>query len=170
MKVSIRVILRLFFVNATLFGVLVSLCDYMFDNEINVLKQIVQSVLFGLFMSWFAIRTKKRILIESGIKEFKEEDFKTGFSARVSTSISIENAFEILKKYDKNNNWNLSITNNRIEGGTKISSTSWGEKLIINFYKEKIEIKSVPRFKLLMMDNGESRINVNTIKTLLANE
>lgn len=170
MKVSTKVILRLFFVNATLFGVFVSLFDYMFDSEINVLKQIIQSILFGVFMAWFALRTKKRNLIERGIHEFAEDDFKAGFSTRISNSISIENAFEILKKYDKNNNWNLSITNNRIEGKTKISSTSWGEKLIINFYKERIEIKSVPRFKLQMMDNGENRINVNTIKTLLANE
>ncbi|WP_461633908.1 hypothetical protein [Labilibaculum euxinus] len=99
-----------------------------------------------------------------------EDDFMAIQIKHIPKILTLDSAFERLKKYDINNSWRLKINNSRIEGKTKTSWFSWGEIIIISFLNDKIEIMSKPRLKIQMIDTGENRKNIELINHILNEE
>jgi hypothetical protein len=171
MKKINRFYLKLFLIYGLTFGLLMTLWDYVDEGEIDIIKLIFMTVFFGGFMSWTTIKNLKKTKIKANGKiELTEEDFKATQKKYIPKILTLDSAFERLKKYDVKNSWHLKINNSRIEGKTKASWISWGEKIIISFLNDKIEIKSKPRVKIQMIDTGNNRQNVEQISLILNEE
>ena len=166
-----RIYLKLFLIYGLTFGLLMTLWDYLDEGEIDIIKLLFMTVFFGGFMSWTTIKSLKKTKIKAnGKNELTEEDFKATQVKYIPKIITLDSAFERLKKYDIENSWHLKINNSRIEGKTKISWISWGEKILISFLNDKIEIMSKPRLKTQMIDTGKNRQNIELISHILNEE
>lgn len=170
MKIVTKKYLKSFLLYGLTFGLLMTLWDYLDEGKIDIIKLLFMSVFFGGIMSWTTVTAQKRAIRKQGKKELTEEDFKATHIKYIPNKISLESAFVKLKEYDISNNWHLKIQNSRIEGKTKVSWISWGEKIIISFFNERIEVKSKPRLSTQMMDTGENRQNVEQICLILKEE
>ncbi len=166
-----RFYLKLFLIYGLTFGLLMTLWDYLDEGKVDIIKLIFMTVFFGGFMSWTTIKNLKKTKTNQNHKaELTEEDFKATQIKYIAKILTLDGAFEKLKKYDINNSWRLKINNSRIEGKTKASWISWGEKIVISFLNDKIEIISKPRLKTQMIDTGKNRQNVKQIALILNEE
>jgi len=166
-----RFYLKLFLIYGLTFGLLMTLWDYLDEGKVDIIKLIFMTVFFGGFMSWTTIKNLKKTKIKAnGKTELTEEDFKATQVKYIPKILTLDSAFERLNKYDKSNSWRLKINNSRIEGKTKASWISWGEKIVISFLNDKIEIISKPRLKTQMIDTGKNSQNIELISHILNEE
>jgi len=68
------------------------------------------------------------------------------------------------------NKWKLEIRSSKIIGKTRISWSSWGEKIIISDLKNNILIESKPVLKTTIFDNGKNRENVLLLKRVIGSK
>src|SRR5690554_5447791 len=96
-----RIYLKLFLIYGLTFGLLMTLWDYLDEGEIDIIKLIFMTVFFGGFMSWTTIKNLKKTKIKAnGKNELNEEDFKATQVKYIPKIITLDSAFERLKKYD----------------------------------------------------------------------
>ncbi|MFO7851067.1 MAG: hypothetical protein R6U04_07075 [Bacteroidales bacterium] len=164
-----RLYLKSFFVYGIIFALLMTLWEYIDEEKINIWKQIFQGAIFGGLMSWTTIRSHKQAIRKQGKKEMTEEDFKVSQSGFVNSEKSIQQIYVLLNNNDITSKWKLKIENSKIIAKTKISWSSWGEKIIISDLENIVKIESEPVLKTTMFDNGRNRENVLLIKSLIEN-
>ncbi len=167
MKFTTKIYLRLFLIYGLTFGFLMSLWDYMVDREINFLKSIFMIVFFGGFMSWTSVKSMKKSKQKFGGTELTEEDFNASQSELITKKKSVQEIYDLLKSNEVAKNWKLKIENSKIVGKTKVSWSSWGERIIIKDLNNKINIESKPILRTTFFDNGKNRENVLLIKELI---
>ena len=107
-------------------------------------------------------------------KEFDFSDITKYQKKKIILEKKIESSvFEQLLEVLKSNNYiiiNYIIINEKeyeINFKTKISYHSFGEFYNINIIKNKLILKSKPKFKLLLLDNGNARKNIKKILKLV---
>ncbi|MGM0408190.1 MAG: hypothetical protein ACQERU_09400 [Bacteroidota bacterium] len=69
MKTVTKICLKSFFLYGTIFGLLMTLWEYIDEEKINIWKQIFQGVLFGGLMSWTTITSHKRAIRKQGTQK-----------------------------------------------------------------------------------------------------
>lgn len=170
MKLVTKIYLKLFLVYGLMLGVFMSFWEYIADGEFNIMKIIFMVVFLSGFMSWTSVKSMKKLKLKSGNTELTEEDFNVSQSEIIAKNISIKEIFYFLKSEELTKEWKLKIEESRITGKTKVSWTSWGERIIISDLKDKIRIESKPILGTVLLDNRTNKENVNLLKVLIENE
>lgn len=170
MKLVTKIYLKLFLVYGLMLGVFMSFWEYIADGEFNIMKIIFMVVFLSGFMSWTSVKSMKKLKLKSGNTELTEEDFNVSQSEIIAKNISIKEIFYFLKSEELTKEWKLEIEESRITGKTKVSWTSWGERIIISDLKDKIRIESKPILGTVLLDNRTNKENVNLLKVLIENE
>jgi hypothetical protein len=170
MKGLTKVYWRLFITYGSIFGFLMSLWDYFDEGEISFYKTTFMVVFFGGFMSWTSVKSMKKSKKKFGGGELTEEDFKASQIEIISKNKSISEIYDLLKSDDSTKKWKLKFEESKITGKTKVSWTSWGERITISDLNEKIKIESKPMLRTIMFDNGANKENVILLKVLIENE
>jgi len=143
------------------------LWKYLEEERINFWKQVIQAVLFGALMSWATVTAQKRALRKLGINELTEDDLKVSQQEFTGTEKTIPEIYDLLKKNKITEKWKLEIKESKIIGKTRVSWSSWGERIIINERKEYTKVESKPLLKTTLFDKGRNRENVVLIKGLI---
>lgn len=167
MKSITRIYLKLFLSYGFIFGLVMSLWEYIDEGEINLWKTVFMIIFFGGFMSWTSVKSMKKTKKKFGDEELTEEDFKASQVEIISKNKSIKEIFDLLKSYELAKNWKLKSEELKITGKTKISWASWGERITINELNDKIKIESKPIVGVVLFDNGTNRENVSFLKRLI---
>jgi hypothetical protein len=168
MKLSTKIYLKLFLGYGIMLGVFMSFWEYIADGEFNIMKVIFMVIFFGGFMSWISVKSMKKL--KSGNTELTEEDFNVSQSEIIAKNKSIKEIFDLLKSEELTKNWRLKIEESKIAGRTKVSWTSWGERIIISDVHDKIRIESKPILGTVLFDNRTNKENVSLLKVLIENE
>ena len=167
MKITTKLYLKSFFIYGIIFGLIMTLWEYIDEEKINLLKQIFQGVFFGGIMSWTTVTAQKRFIKKLGKKELTEDDFKVSQCESITKKNTIQEIYNLLNSNETINKWKLEIKDSKIIGKTKTSWSSWGEKIIISDLRENVKIESKPVLRTTMFDNGKNRENVLLIKRLI---
>ncbi len=170
MKITTKLYLKSFFIYGIIFGLIMTLWEYIDEEKINLWKQVFQGAFFGVFMSWTTVTAQKRAMRKYGKNELTEEDFKVSQFESINTENSIQEIYDLLNSHETINKWKLEIKGSKVIGKTKTSWSSWGEKIIISDMGENIKIESKPVLKTTMFDNGKNRENVFLIKRIIEKE
>jgi hypothetical protein len=170
MKMTTKIYLKLFLAYGLMLGLFMSFWDYIADGEFSIMKTIFMIVFFGGFMSWTSVKSMKKFKQKSGGAELTEDDFQVSQSEIITKNKPIHEIYDLLKSNVETKNWKLKIENSKITGKTKISWTSWGERIIITELNDKLKIESKPVFKMTMFDIGKNGENVFLIKGLIEKE
>jgi len=147
-----------------------TLWEYLDEEKINIWKQVLQGVIFGGLMSWTTITAQKRAIRKHGKKELTEDDFRVSQCESIIKEISIQEIYKLLNSNETINKWKLEIRSSKIIGKTRISWSSWGEKIIISDLKNNILIESKPVLKTTIFDNGKNRENVLLLKRVIGSK
>ena len=167
MKSITTIYLKLFLAYGLIFGFLMSLWDYFDEGEIDLWKTAFMIIFFGGFMSWTSVKSMKKSKKKFEGKELTKEDFKALQSEIISKDKSIEEIYDLLKSNELTKNWKLKFEELKITGKTKISWTSWGERIIISDLNDKIKIESKPILGTVLFDDGTNKDNVIFLKRLI---
>ncbi|MCY1636499.1 hypothetical protein [Marinifilum sp. D737] len=167
MKVTTKLYLKSFFIYGIIFGLIMTLWEYIDEEKINLWRQVFQGVFFGGFMSWATVTAHKRAMRKYGKNELTEEDFKVSQCDYIIKENSIQEIYDLMNHHEAINKWKIEIKGSNVIGKTKTSWSSWGEKIIISDLGENIKIESKPVLKTTMFDNGKNRENVLLIKELI---
>lgn len=159
--------MKLFLAYGLTFGFIMSLWDYIDEGEIIILKTVFMIVFFGGFMSWTSVKNMKKSKQKFKGTELTEEDFKASQSEIITKKKSIQEIYDLLKSNEVSKKWKLKIEEIKIIGKTKISWTSWGERIIITELNDKLKVESKPVLKTTIFDNGKNGENVILIKKLI---
>ena len=170
MKGLTKVYWKLFISYGSIFGFLMSLWDYFDEGEISFYKTTFMVVFFGGFMSWTSVKSMKKSKKKFGEGELTEEDFKASQIEIIPKNKSTKEIYDLLKSDDLTKNWKLKLEKLKITGKTKVSWTSWGERITISELDEKIKIESTPMLRTVMFDNGANKGNVILLKVLIEKE
>ncbi len=162
-----KICLKIFLSYGLLFGFLMSLWDYIDEGEINLWKAAFMIIFFGGYMSWTSVRSMKKSKKKFGGEKLTEEDFKVSQCEIISKNKSIKEIYDLLKSNELTKSWKLKFEELKITGKTKISWTSWGEKIIISDMNDKIKIESKSILGTVLFDNGTNKENVNFLKCLI---
>ncbi len=119
MKSITSIYLKLFLAYGLIFGMLMSLWDYLDKGEISFLKTIFMIVFFGGFMSWTSVKNMKRSKQRFVGAELSEDDFNAKQTELISKNKPIEEIFDLLKSNEMTKSWSLKIENSRIIGKQK---------------------------------------------------
>lgn len=167
MKRITKIYLKLFLSYGLIFGILMSLWDYIDEGEINLLKTAFMIIFFGGFMSWTSVKSMKKSKKKFVGEELTEQDFKVSQSEIISKKKSIKEIYDLLKSNELTKNWKLKMDELKITGKTKVSWAFWGERIIINDLNDKIKIESKPILGTVLFDNGANKENVSFLKGLI---
>jgi hypothetical protein len=167
MKPITIIYIKSFLLFSLVFGFAISLIDYLGGDEIQLWKQIIQSLVFGLFMSWSMVSSQKRSLKQLGIETPTDEDFSPVQSAEIRSSLSLEAIYEVLQSHAYTKKWKLSINQQGISGKTNLSFISLGEKINISKVSQGIHIESKPLWIITLFDYGKNLQNVILLKKMI---
>jgi len=167
MKELTKIYLKLFLSYGLIFGFLMSLWDYINKGEISFLNIVLDIIFFGGFMSWISVKSMKKSKQKFGGTELTEEDFNASQSMIIKKNKSIKELYHLLKLNEVTKNWKMKIEEMKIFGKTKISWTSFGERIIITELNDTIKIESKPVMSTILFDNGKNKENVLLIKELV---
>ena len=170
MKFTTQLYLKTFFIYAFSFALVMVFWKYLAEVKINLWEQLIQAVLFGTLMSWATVTAQKRALRRLGKKELTEDDLKVSQQESTSTEKTIPEIFDLLKKNKITEKWKLEMKESKIIAKTRVSWSSWGERIIISDLQDYTKIESKPLLKTTMFDKGKNRENVELIKELIDNQ
>ncbi len=162
-----KIYLKLFLFYGLIFGVINLLWYYIDKGEINVLKIIFLIIFFGGFMSWSSVKSIKKSMKKFKGEKLTDDDFEVSQSQVISKSQSIKQVYDLLKSDELTKNWKLNFKESKIVGRTKITWTSWGERITVSELNDKLKIESKPFLGIVPFDNGANKGNVNLIKVLI---
>jgi hypothetical protein len=165
-----KIYLKLFLSYGLIFGILLTLWDYIDEGEINLWKTTFMIFFFGGFMSWTSVKSMKNSKKKFGGEKLTEEDFNVSQSEIILKEKSIREIYELLKSDELTRNWKFKLEEFKITGRTKVSWTSWGERIKISDLNDKIKIDSKPILGTILFDNGTNKGNVSLLKVLIENE
>lgn len=153
-----------------IFGLIIFLFDFLLDGEIEYLQKSITTLLFAAFMAWFSIRSARKKKLEIVGGELTEEDFVVSKSESIPKVQSIQKIYELLKSNELTKKWSFKLDATGIVGRTKLSWSSWGERIFIREMDDKLVIESKPIFIATIVDNGKNHENVQLIKEVIVQE
>ncbi len=144
-----------------------SLWDYISEGGINFLKTTFMIIFFGGFMAWISVKSMKKSKKKFGSEELTDEDFKASQVEIISKTKSVKEIHDLLKSNELTKNWKLNYNELKISGRTKLSWASWGERITISEWNDKLKIESKPLLRTTLFDNGTNKGNVSLLKRLI---
>ncbi len=153
-----------------IFGLIIFLFDFLLDGEVEYVQKSITTLLFAAFMAWFSVRSARKKKLEIVGGELTEEDFVVSKKESVPKQHSIQEIYELLKTNDTTKKWKFKLSESGIVGRSKLSWSSWGERIFIRELDDKLVIKSKPIFISTIVDNGKNHENVQLIKEVIAKE
>ncbi|GAO29654.1 hypothetical protein [Geofilum rubicundum] len=168
MNTMIKIYLKLFLRFALIFGLLIFLFDFLLDGKVEYVQKSITTLLFAAFMAWFSVRSARKRKLEIVGGELTEADFVVSKSESVPKHHTIQEVYELLKTHDTTRKWKFKLSDSGIVGKTKLSWSSWGERIFIRDLDDKLVIESKPIFITTIVDNGKNHENVQLIKEVIA--
>jgi len=166
MRATIKLYFKSFLISGLLFGSILTLLEYFDTKEIDILKHLLQGIIFGVIMSWITVIVQKSVLRKYSLKN-NEQNLNVRQCTSVENRIGIDRLSKTLKEKEFSQNWKLKESESIIVVETNISWRSWGEKIRIEYSSDRIIIKSRPKIITTMFDFGQNYINVQNIKKLI---
>jgi len=149
------------------FGFVITILEYFREGEINIISSLFQAVFFGALMCWFLARNQIRSIKEKGIQNLTSKALAVRQTDTIEKDISIQKIHELLQENPKMKNWKIMMNGSNIEGRSKFSWTSWGEKISIQIENKLVQIESKPAIPSTLFDNGRNLENVRMIRKII---
>jgi vacuolar-type H+-ATPase subunit I/STV1 len=167
MKITTKLFLKSFILYFILFGILMTIVEYFLEEQINFLKQIIQSLIFSGIMSAVFVNIKIQSSNKIGNDPLTKEDLKITYSDVIETNLSLEGILKVMETKSYKDRFKLELKNSKIVGKTSMSLFSWGERITISNFNNKIKIESKPVLRVIPFNNDQNKKNVKLIKELI---
>ena len=170
MKFITKLYLKSFLIYGLSFAALMFLWAYLSEESLDLPKQLITALLFGILMSWATVTAQTRALRRLGNSnegELKEGHFNVSQSLVLRTENNLQEIYNLLNIDQATRKWRFKFFQDTIIGRTNISWASWGEKIIISKHKESIKVESKPLLKTTLFDKGKNRENVILLKQII---
>ncbi|MBS1777592.1 MAG: hypothetical protein JSS64_15100 [Bacteroidetes bacterium] len=172
MKPIIKLYLKAFVLIAiSSFGVMILLSLSDFSKKI-ILKDIITSLFFGLFMSLILVSYHLYRIKKNGIKIITDDNIGVNQTLTIETKLCLNEVIQKIKIDPNFGKMKMKVVENGIILETRTTMKSWGEaiKIIMNSNKEnlfKYQVSSSPKLKTTIVDYGKNLENINKIENLI---
>lgn len=167
-----KLYLKLFLFTGILFGVLITLFEFLAGDGTSWWKIILESVLFGIAMSLFMVNLHKNRLKKLGVQEDSSSGFGVQQKKIIRSSLSKEEVVAKLKSHPVFGNMKMKEDNGTIRMRSPMSIKSWGENILITEQPgeglaHEYLVQSSPKLITTLVDNGKNMENIHKIEKLL---
>jgi hypothetical protein len=174
MKAIAKIYIIIFLLTAIIYFLIMTLFDLNDISKVIILKNITESLFFGILMSiilgsfhWYSLK-------KDGVKEITEDHIGVNQTKLLETNLNLNDLIQKLKLHPTIATMKMTKMENGVLLKTGMSMKSWGEEIhiILKSNKEnhfEYQLSSIPKSKTTVVDYGKNVCNIHKIESIIKN-
>ena len=172
MKPLTNLFLKVTLQAALLYGLAMIVLALIGGDTLEPANILISALIFGAVLAAILVFWQQDRLKKMGIEEIREEHLRARQQRTITSRISTEELVARLKKDGELGLSGLEEDENGLRFNTRMTQTSWGEKIAIEFGpaekgEREITVTSRPRFALTLLDYGKNYENLERIEKMI---